>query len=75
MHSFVALTHVQVRRSGETRVGRAGGQSARVDEPTVHEQTGLRSAQRYGHGVPVSVGQTVREHFGVNATAARRDVV
>lgn len=75
MDAFVTLTHVQVRRSGETRVGRTGGQSARVHEPAVDEQTGLRPAQCYGHGVPMPVGQTVREHFGVHATAAPGHVV
>lgn len=75
MLSRVALTNVQVRRVRETGVGRAGGQSPRVHQPTVHEQPRLGPAQCYGHGVPMAVGKGVRKHFGVNAAGTLGDVV
>lgn len=75
MHPSVPLAHVQVRWTGETGVGRTGGQGARVHEPAVHEKAGLGAAKRYGHGVPMVVGQRVREHLGVNAVTALGNVV
>lgn len=70
MHPSVALAHEQVWRARETGVCRSVGQRARVHQSAVDEQTGLGAAQRNGHGVPMVVGQRVREHLGVNAVAA-----